>query len=207
MVHRIRISPSHQISYAFLGWRQIVADRLFCKLLLSFATLSPKLICMYMSSPFTPGSHIHSFQFWRSVSCCLPEVVGRRCAQQVAGHLPNQTQWEWGSWEQVASCQLRPELRGTLLFLCCWGKPWLWLAALLFGWKGISLEQWEEEGCVLSLDILAALAAASVRHMFDIGGGAAASLGWSSILKCQLKREDDILLLLAAVLGEVARTL
>lgn len=33
----------------------------------------------------------------------------------MCGHLPNQTQWEWGSWEQAAPCQLRPELHGTLL--------------------------------------------------------------------------------------------
>lgn len=161
-----------------------------------------------MSSPFIPGSHVPSFQLWRSVSCCSPEVMGRSCSQQVVGHPANHTQWEWGSWEQAAPSQLRPELHGALLLLSAAGEnPGFDLLPCCLAGKGSPWNNGKmRAACYVSGYLSGVHCCLAVWHMFDISGGAAASVGWCSILKCQLNWEDDSLLLLAAVLAEVVRT-
>jgi len=119
VVHRIRTSLSHQISYAFLDWRQIVADRLFCKLLMSLELWAQNSSVCICPLPLFPGA---TFARFSSENCCLPEAVKRRCSQQVVDYLPNQTLWEWGSCEQASPCQLRLELHGMLLLLTAAGE-------------------------------------------------------------------------------------
>lgn len=158
-----------------------------------------------MSSPFIPESHVHSFQLWRSVSCCFPQGVGRRCAQQVVGHQPHQTGWEWGGGEEAAPGQLRPVLCDTLLL----GKS-LALTYCLAAWlersngQGVELPWSTGKGRAArrASGYLGGSGCLTLWCVFDISGAATASLVWGSILKCQLNQEDDILLL-----AGVARTL